>query len=229
MKRLTLLTLTLLFVQPIVFAQTGTGPRWETRNADTGTRYLSGTETFRVGRDSANVVRPSGVYFAVRITRTKETFICDKLPYTLRWDTTRVPEGWHWLEVVLIDSTGSTPEKVVDSLKVYVRNNSTTPFPPPSSLVSGSGEEASGSTSTPTTPVVTDIRPTATGDGKVAPLPVLNGRRGTSRRFASRGRGREYRSLHMLSIPSVVIPEIVAATVADIDTSLSVPRVFCIR
>ncbi len=210
------------FTPTCVYAQNTASPRWETRVADEGARVLQGTETFRVGKDGAITLRPDGFHFAVRITRTKETFVCDTLPYTLRWDTTKAPEGWHWLEILLVDPSNATPERVIDSLTVYVRNNPATPLPvippvtPPAATTGTVGAEG--------------VRPSA--DRPVSALPALGGSsteppaaRSATRPLSSRRRGRNAHAPRLLSLPESVTPETVSATVAVSDNPLSVPRV----
>lgn len=117
---------TVLAAPVAVFAQS---PRFETRAADNGAQPVSGTVEIRVGRDGAAATRPEGTRFAVRLSRTSETFACDRLPYTLRWDTKKSPDGWQWIEVLILDPAPIIAPKVIDSLKVYVRNDTATPLP----------------------------------------------------------------------------------------------------
>ncbi len=180
-----------------------TGPRWETRSADTGVRSVSGVETFRVGRDTASTSRPAGVSFVVRLPRTKETFVCDKLPYMLRWDTTKVSDGWHWLEVVLVDPGAAVPERVIDSLKVYVRNDSATP---PPVIAPAATPDAAPATSALTKTNTAQPRP---------PIQTLPSRRGWPLAHA----------LRMRALPDASPSEAVPATIADSAAPLSMPRV----
>ena len=176
-----------------------TGPRWETRVADSGTRPLSGTETLRVGKDAMAATRAPGVYFAIRITRTNETIVCDKLPYTFHWDTNKAPDGWHWLELVMIDTNSDDPvEHVIDSLKVYVRNSTTTPLPPPVTAVA---------------PVI--VAPAEPVERAAQPL--ANRRRTP--------RGSSPRLPRTVALPDMATSNRIDATVADSDNPLSVPRI----
>lgn len=179
------------------------GPRWEDRAVDAGSRPLTGSELLRISRDG--VERPSGVHFAIRITRTNETIDCDRLPYNFRWDTTKVPDGWHWLEIVLIDPNtpnGVPSEKIVDSLKVYVRNSSDTPLPTPTTVAT---------TSTPDTNIVssTSVAPPRSSG-------MLASRRGTSLGA---------RLPRALTLPTAALGVTASATVAESQKPLTVPRV----
>ncbi|MBC7809343.1 MAG: hypothetical protein H7145_24680, partial [Akkermansiaceae bacterium] len=230
MKRITIIVSLVgcaLLAPTIAAAQTGTGPRWETRDADKGVRQLSDTVRLRVGKDAANRKRAEGVYFAVRVTRTNETFVCDTLPYTFVWDTTKVAEGWHWLGVVMIDTNGDGSEKVVDSLKVYVRNNRETPIPsfaPPAPNPGGAGDGESRTPVGRTTPASLPIRGIAERDVPADTVSGANPGRATAKPLASRRRGRA-RAPRVLSLPETVTPEPVPATVGVSLAPLSVPRV----
>ena len=205
-----LLATCVLSVSTIARAQTATGPRWETRDGDGGARQLCDTVKLRVGKDGANAKRAKGVYFAVRVTRTKETLVCDSLPYTFVWDTTKVAEGWHWLGIVRIDPTGVGSEKVVDSLKVYVRNNRETPIP----------EFSPSSASAPP-----PVPPKSVANGATPSTARLaTARPGAAKPLASRRRARS-RSPRVLTLPEIVAPEVVPATVGVSLAPLSVPRV----
>ncbi|MBC8135258.1 MAG: C40 family peptidase, partial [Fibrella sp.] len=214
-----------LLTPTIASAQTGTGPRWETRDVDKGVRQLSDTVRLRVGKDAAKVKRPEGVRFAIRVTRTGETVVCDTLPYTFVWDTTKVAEGWHWLGVVMIDPSGEGSEKIVDSLKVYVRNNRETPIPvilpdsPPAPASGGARADAESSS-----PTGKRNSPTAAPPESGAREPSKLPRPGSVKPLASRRRVRT-RAPRVLSLPDTVTPEVVSATMGVSLTPLSVPHV----
>lgn len=220
MKRLALIASLagyVLLAPTFAIAQSATGPRWESRDADKGIRQLSGTVMFRVSKDATNVKRAEGVRFAIRVTRTNETFVCDKLPYSFAWDTTKVAEGWHWLGVVMIDPNGEGSEKVIDSLKVYVRNKRETPLPvlvPVEPVVSGQGTGDSASRSTVARTESASLPTNATSSAKPR----------TTRPLASRRRVRT-RAPRVLSLPETVSIEVVSASVGVSNAPLSVPRV----
>ncbi|MBC8142254.1 MAG: hypothetical protein H7Y38_12520, partial [Armatimonadetes bacterium] len=127
MKRTALILSLCAALAAPVYAQTA--PRFETRAADSGVKPVSGTVEIRVGKDGAADSRPDGTRFAVRLSRSQETFPCDRLPYTLRWDSKKSPDGWQWIEILLLAPDPAIAPKVIDSLKVFVRNDPATPLP----------------------------------------------------------------------------------------------------
>ena len=113
---------------PSGWAQSPSAPRFGVQT-DTGIKPVAGTITVRVGTDTTTLTRADGMTYALRISRTGETFPCDTFPYTLRFDSKTVADGWCWLEILLVSPDPATAPKVIDSLKLFVRNDKRTPLP----------------------------------------------------------------------------------------------------
>lgn len=120
--------LLLLFAVLVAPAARAQMPRFQTRPASASTPY-KGTLTFRIAANGYRIGPKASV--GVRILtdgRPHSPEACDRLPYTFTWDSAKVFDGWHAIQVVLTDRETSR-ETVADQINLRIENDNPAPTP----------------------------------------------------------------------------------------------------